>query len=106
MVKQLPTAAEVRKLVEDLRLSREHFVAVEYRSEAQEMLTAIEMLLQFATWLADREEMARIMQEVNEAKYERGISRAKFEPCCDGTDCQCSICGGIVHYDGTPPEAE
>jgi len=51
---KLPTAAEVRIVAEELRLSREHFVAVEYRDDAQDMLAAIKMLLQFAELLERR----------------------------------------------------
>lgn len=104
-MKQLPTAAEVRRMVEDLDCLANRLCADGSKSDGL-VAEAGYYLEQFATWLTDQEEMSRIMQEANEAKFERGISRAKFKPCCDGTDYRCSICGGIVRYDDTPPEGE
>lgn len=95
-MKQLPTAAEVRRMVEDLSCLANRLCADGYRGDGL-VAEAGYYLEAFATWLADQEEMSRIMQEANEAKFERGTRRAKFKPCCDGTDCQCSICGGIFH---------
>lgn len=51
---------------------------------------------------------AEILESVERGEFVtiRYAGRPKFDPCCDGTDYRCSICGGIVRYDGTPPEAE
>lgn len=64
-MKQLPTAAEVRELVGELRLTREHFVAFGYLSEAQEMSVGIEMLLQFAE-LLERERWIPVTERLPE----------------------------------------
>lgn len=48
---KLPTAAEVRRIAEELRLSAAHFEAVEYRDDYRDYLAASEMLAQFAVLL-------------------------------------------------------
>lgn len=54
------------------------------------------------------ERLAELLERVEHGELAtvKHAGRAKFKPCCDGTDYRCSICGGIVRYDGTPPEGE